>query len=196
MKKTLLVILLIPLLLLGAAFALESVARERAREEHIWLMETLLPGGKDFVLVPTDGEDDIIQSVHKSSAGYVIETETYGYTDSPITMMIAVDNAGDVIGLVVLDAHETPGLGGRILTDHQFLSQFLSRSGSFVIGNAENDAFSGATGDGSTASGDEISVDGITGATVSSKAVVRCVNAAVAYVTGADIDSSATTWGG
>ena len=37
---------------------------------------------------------------------------------------------------------------------------------------------------------------GITGATVTSKAVVRCVNSAVAYVTGADIESGATSWGG
>ena len=39
-------------------------------------------------------------------------------------------------------------------------------------------------------------IDAITGATVSSKAVTRAVNSAVAYVTGADTTSSATTWGG
>ena len=43
---------------------------------------------------------------------------------------------------------------------------------------------------------DEIAVDGITGATVTSKAVARCVNSAIGYVTGADATSSATTWGG
>ncbi len=195
MKKTLIVILIIPVLLFASAFALTGLAREQAQKEHIWLMETLLPGGKDFVRVPCEDADEVIRSVHQSSAGYVIETLTYGYTDTPITMMIAVDNDGKVMGLVVLDAHETPGLGGRILTDHRFLSQFLNKSGSFTVSTAGADAFSGATGDGST-TGEEIAVDGITGATVSSKAVVRSVNAAVAYVTGADIDSSATTWGG
>ena len=39
-------------------------------------------------------------------------------------------------------------------------------------------------------------VDAISGATVTSKAIVRSVNSASAYVTGADISSSATTWGG
>jgi Na+-translocating ferredoxin:NAD+ oxidoreductase RnfG subunit len=39
-------------------------------------------------------------------------------------------------------------------------------------------------------------VDAITGATVTSKAVVRSVNSAVAFVTGADTDSGATSWGG
>jgi len=39
-------------------------------------------------------------------------------------------------------------------------------------------------------------VDAITGATVTSKAVVRCVNSAVAFVTGADTVTEATSWGG
>ncbi|PWM07238.1 MAG: hypothetical protein DBX98_03060, partial [Clostridiales bacterium] len=39
-------------------------------------------------------------------------------------------------------------------------------------------------------------VDGIAGATVSSKAIARCVNSAVAYVTGADTQTGATSWGG
>ena len=55
------------------------------------------------------------------------------------------------------------------------------------------DAFSGATGE---TAADASEVDAITGATVTSKAVVRCVNSAVGYVTGADVSSSATEWGG
>ena len=39
-------------------------------------------------------------------------------------------------------------------------------------------------------------VDAMTGATVSSKAIARGVNSAVAFVTGADVSSSATEWGG
>ena len=39
-------------------------------------------------------------------------------------------------------------------------------------------------------------VDALTGATVTSKAVVRCINSAVAYVTGADATTAATSWGG
>ena len=82
----------------------------------------------------------------------------------------------------------------RTLMDADFLAQFLNKTGSFAIGTAGADAFSGATGQETT--GEEIYVDGITGATVTSKAVARCVNSAVAYVTGADVASSATTWGG
>ncbi len=194
MKKTIAVMLLIPVLLLAAAFGLDKLTRARAQEQHVWLMETLLPNGKDFVRLAYDGEDANIRSVHQSDAGFVIETATHGYADE-IVMFIGVDNSGTVTGLVAYDAHETLGLGSKILTDHLFLSQFLNKSGSFTIGTSGADSFSGATGE-SASSGEEIEIDGISGATVSSKAVARCVNSAVAYVTGADAGSSATEWGG
>ena len=193
MKKTLTVILIMAVTLFAAAFGLDSIARENAQKEHIWLMETLLPGGRDFKRVPYS-QDDIIKSVHQADAGFVIETATHGYA-SRIVMLIGVNNSGEVTGLVVCDAHETLGLGSKILTDHAFLAQFLDQNGSFAIGTPGADAFSGAT-DPTPDTGEQIYVDGISGATVSSKAVARCVNAAIAYVTGADIGSSATSWGG
>ena len=64
----------------------------------------------------------------------------------------------------------------------------------FAIGTPGADAFSGATGEETT--GEETYVDAITGATVTSKAIARCVNSAVGYVTGADVESGATSWGG
>ena len=103
---------------------------------------------------------------------------------------------GKVTGLVVREAHETVGLGNNALTDHEFLSQFLNSSGSFEIAVSGADAFSGATGTAEADSGESVQIDGITGATVTSKAIARSVNSAVGYVTGADAVSSATTWGG
>ena len=107
-------------------------------------------------------------------------------------MLIGVSNEGFVTGLVVSEAHETLGIGSNILTDHAFLAQFLNGTGSFTVATA--DAFSGATGE--TETEDAAAVDAISGATVSSKAVIRCVNSAIAYVTGADVSSGATSWGG
>ncbi len=190
MKKAFAVIAIIAVALFSVAFGLDQTAQKNAQSSHIWLLETLLPGGKDFVRIPYDGEDATIRSVHQCDAGFVIETATQGYADE-ITMYIGVDNRGTVTGLVAYDAHETPGLGNNILTDDVFLAQFLNQSGTFLIGKPGTDTSSGATGEGAS-SGDDIYVDGISGATVSSKAVARCVNSAIAYVTGADIDSSAT----
>jgi len=194
MKKLVITILVVAIVLFGTSFALRSTAEEKAQAEHLWLLQTLLPDSTDFVLEPNTGEDANIRSVHKADNGFVIETVTYGYADE-ITMFIGVNLEGKVTGLVVYDAHETYGLGSKALTDHVFLAQFLNQDGSFAVATSGADAFSGATGT-TEAAGEEIEVDAITGATVTSKAVARCVNSAVGYVTGADATSSATTWGG
>lgn len=194
MKKILIAITLSALVLFGASLGLNGIATNNAQEQHLWLMQTLLPGSEHFTVEPYTGEDANIISVHKGENGYIIETVTYGYAGE-IRMYVAVSNDGKVVGLVVREAHETYGLGSRILTDHEFLAQFLNKSGSFEVAAQGADAFSGATATAAT-EGETISVDAISGATVSSKAVVRCVNSAAAYVTGADITSSATTWGG
>lgn len=194
MKRILIAIVLAALILFGASLGLNNIAAKNAQEAHLWLMQTLLPGSEVFTVEPYSGEDANIRSVHRGENGFVIETVTYGYADN-ITMFIGVNNDGKVTGLVVEEAHETVGLGNNALTDHEFLSQFLNKSGSFAVSANEADAFTGATAATET-EGETIDVDAITGATVTSKAVVRCVNSAIAYVTGADAASSATTWGG
>lgn len=191
MKKLILVLLLCAVILFGTAFALNGTAAKNAQAEHLWLMQTVLPGSEQFTVEPYSGDDANIVSVHKAENGFVVETATYGYAGE-ISMLIGVTGEGYVTGLVVTEAHETLGLGSRILTDHEFLSQFLNGTGSFAVASA--DAFSGATGE--TGTDEAQNVDAISGATVSSKAVIRCVNSAIAYVTGADASSGATFWGG
>lgn len=160
--------------LFGLTFGLRGVAQSNAQKEHLTMMQTLLPGSETFTVEPYTGDDANIRRVHKSENGYVIETATQGYADQ-IIMMIGVSNDGKVKGLVVRDIHETCGLGNKALNDWQFLAQYLNTQGDAQVG--EN-------------------VDAITGATVTSKAITRCVNSAVAYVTGSDADSGATSWGG
>ena len=189
MKKGILMpigaIILSALVLFGAAFGLSGIAATNAQKAHLDMVKLLLPGSETFTVEPYSGEDANIVSVHKAENGFVIETRTYGYADN-ITMLIGVNHDGKVTGLVVQKMYETFGLGAQGLTDHVFLSQFLNKDGTFAV------ATTGAT----SSSGDEVSVDALTGATVTSKAIVRCVNSAVAYVTGADASSGATSWGG
>lgn len=194
MKKPIIAIVLAALILFAASLGLNGIAAKNAQAQHLELMRTLHPGSETFTVEPYAGEDANIRSVHKAENGFVIETVTHGYADE-ITMLIGVSSEGRVTGLVVREAHETVGLGNNVLTDHEFLAQFLNGSGSFAVAAKEADAFSGAT-ETAAAEGESNEVDAITGATVTSKAVVRCVNSAIAYVTGADASSSATTWGG
>jgi len=198
MKKSLLLtalaILLCAGVLLGVTLATRDVFFEKAEYWHLHDMQTILPGSETFVVEPYNGEDANIRSVHKSDVGYVIETVTYGYAGD-ITVLVGVNNEGKVTGLVVRDLSETVGLGANALWDTDFLAQFLNTSGGVSVGTpGEADAFSGATGEAETET--EVYVDAITGATVTSKAIARCVNSAAAYVTGADASSGATSWGG
>ena len=137
-------------------------------------MEAMLPGSKNFVLETYTGEDTNIHRVWKGETGYIVETVTYGYAGN-ITMLIGVCDEGNVTGLQIRDMEETYGLGAEVLTDWEFLAQFLRTEGDAEIGNG---------------------IDAISGATVTSKAVARSVNSAVAFVTGADVSSGATSWGG
>ena len=172
--QTLLIIVAAALVLLVLTFSLQGVATANAQREHLRLMKTLLPGSESFVVEPYSGDDATIHSVHKGETGFVIESVTQGYADG-ITMLIGVSSEGKVTGLVIKEMHETVGLGWNALTDWQFLSQFLNGEGDAEVGT---------------------NVDAITGATVTSKAIARSVNSAVAFVTGADTGSGATSWGG
>ena len=195
MKKMIVTILVVAVVLFGVSYAMLQTEAANAQEYHLRTMRTLLPGSENFTVIPYSGEDANIINVHRGETGYFVETVTRGYVDN-ITVCVGVSNEGKVTGILVEEAHETFGLGNKALTDHVFLAQFLNKSGSFTVDTGSADAFSGATGSATEETGEEIGVDAITGATVTSKAVVRCVNSAVAYVTGADAVSSATTWGG
>ena len=189
-----LAILISAAVLLGLSAGLSGVAAANAQEDHLKLLKMMSPGSENFTVEPYDGEDANIRSVHKGEKGFVIETVTYGYAGE-ITMFVGVSNEGKVTGLVVRDLSETYGLGREALTNVDFLKQFLNSAGAFEVATSGADAFSGATA-AAEPEGDTVAVDALTGATVTSKAVVRCINSAVAYVTGADAATAATSWGG
>lgn len=167
-------LLLAAALLLGVYNLTLGIRRENEQNELQKKMETLLPGSTTFQEENYTGEDANIACVYKGETGYVIGTVTAGYA-GPIHMLIGVNNDGYVTGLQVRQMEETFGLGGEALTDWEFLAQFLLTEGDAAVGE---------------------DIDAITGATVTSKAITRSVNSAVGFVTGSDVDSGATSWGG
>ena len=162
------------LILLALSAALAPLEAENTAAEREAIFQTLLPGGGPYVEEPYSGEDTNISTVYRGTTGYIVETVTAGYAGD-ITMLVAVDFQGTVVGAVVRDMEETFGLGRNALTDIDFLVQFVGTSGEAEVGGG---------------------VDAITGATVTSRAVARGVSSACAYVTGADVSTSATEWGG
>jgi electron transport complex protein RnfG len=98
--------------------------------------------------------------------GYAIENNGPGFQDT-IRLLYGYDRARNrVIGLEILESRETPGLGDKIYKDARFAANFrdLAVEPEIVVVKG------GRTADNE--------VDAITGATISSKAVVRIINAA------------------
>lgn len=184
-------ILLMAAILFCVSSGLSDVRAKNIQDEHVYMMKTLLPGSENFVIEPYTGDDANVRSVHRAENGFVVETATYGYAGE-ISMMIGVSNEGTVTGLVIRDMSETLGLGRNAPTDADFLAQFLNTSGGVTVAVGA-DAVSSATEETTET---EVTVDAVTGATVTSKAIARSVNSAVAVVTGADAASAATSWGG
>lgn len=217
MKKDLLTPILSPIItilaaavvLLAANFGLKGVEAKNASNQRLYLMQTVLPGSYVFTEEAYTGEDANIVSVHKGDTGYVVEATTYSY-GGYLTMLVGVDNSGKVNGVVITDMNDTQGIGTRALNDVPFLAQFIWKDGNFVVETASShseetaadgtveestDAVTSATSGATTVvaeDGSSNDVDGISGATVTSKAVVRCINSAVNFVTGADVDATST----
>lgn len=88
--------------------------------------------------------------------GYAASVSTMGF-GGEIELMVGVTAEGTVKGIKVVSHSETPGLGSRV-DDEGYLSQYAGLGGNLSIGS---------------------DVDAITGSTISSKAVLRGVNAAL-----------------
>ena len=171
----LLAIVIAAVVLFGGKTVLSGIAEKNEEIARNKIMCALLPGSTSFAPEEFDAsENTAIKSVYKAENGYVIESTAYGY-NGDIVLMVGVSKEGTVTGVTVKDLQETRGLGAGALTNVPFLAQFLLTEGDAEVGT---------------------NVDALTGATVTSKAVTKAVNAAVGYVTGADTSSAATEWGG
>lgn len=173
LARPVLVLLVSAVFLLVTSYALASLEKKNRIEEEGFTLSYLLMDSSSFSEQAYDGEDENISRVFKGETGYVVETIVPGYVED-IVLWIGVKNEGYVTGITIRDMDETLALGRNALQDVDFLMQFLRSEGSETVGET---------------------VDSITGATVTSKAIAKAVNSAVAFVTGADITSSATEWG-
>lgn len=127
----------------------------------------VLPGGYEEELSEFPDETGLVSKVYKGANGYAVEVTPVGF-DNTITMMVGVGTDGKVLGISVISHTETAGLGavaaGKGEKSETFREQFVGQSGSVAV------------------SKDGGSIDAITGATVTSRAVCDGVNAALACV--------------
>ncbi|MBM4345446.1 MAG: FMN-binding protein [Deltaproteobacteria bacterium] len=101
--------------------------------------------------------------------GFAIPAEGPGFMDTIRLLYGYVPGKGTVIGMEVLDSRETPGLGDKIIKDADFVGNFKQLdSKPEIVGKKK----------GTKSKPNEI--DFITGATISSKAVVKILNGSTA----------------
>lgn len=153
-------------LLAGVNSITAPLIAQHTAEKTQQAIEAVLPGGGDPVDSFTDSTG-LVSKVYASDTGYAVEVTPGGF-DNTITMMVGIDKAGNVLGIDIIDHSETPSLGAVADADTEkgeaFRSQFAGVSGSVAV-----------TKDGG-------SIDALTSATVTSRAVCTGVNAALACV--------------
>ena len=132
-------------------------------------ISAVLPGGFDTEIADYADATGIVSKVYQGANGYAVEVGPGGF-DNTITMMVGIDNEGKVLGISVVNHTETAGLGAVADADTPkgiaFREQFMGASGSVSV-----------TKDGGT-------MDAITGATITSRAICVGVNAALDCVAG------------
>ena len=119
----------------------------------------------DFA-TPADKNQPVVSGVYQATldgaeAGYCVEVNPKGFGGA-LKMIVGINADGTVAGIKVTEASETPGLGAKAQSDKNWIAQFA-----------------GQPADGSLAvSKDGGTINAITGATITSRAVTLGVNTA------------------
>lgn len=127
--------------------------------------QSVLPGADTFTKI--EGFDEEILNLGgvdayraDNGAGIVVTVSSKGF-GGQMELIVGYNPEGTVTGVQVLSASETPGVGSNALTE-EYLSQYINLTGQA--------SFDGAEG--------ENQVDAVSGATVTSKAVLKGMNTA------------------
>ena len=154
------VILVAALIIFGANAALAGTAEANEQAKFDEILGYMLPGGGEYVEEEYTGSNSSITGVYRGDDGVVVEMLVGGFAND-IHMLVGVHNDGTVTGVSILDSHETYGLGQEAKSDWDFLIATLNSQGDLAVNN---------------------NIDSITGATITSSAVVSAINAASDFV--------------
>ena len=151
------------------AAAIQEVLKAPARYDTLYLHDGKLVKG-----LPAGADAKKTEKIFLgydaagNRVGFAMSAIGVGFQD-PMTVMFGYDAAKrQVIAMRVIANKETPGLGDKIVKDTGFVAEF-SPVGAPIEGVKKDRA---------TGAADEVAM--ITGATVSSRAVIRIINDAVA----------------
>ena len=126
-------------------------------------LAVVLPEAGSLQKMELTGDTGIVSEVYTDGESYAVKVLPSGF-DGTITMMVGISE-GKVTGISVISHTETPGLGAVAAAQNAkgeaFRGQFVGQEGTLAVGNQ---------------------IDAMSGATITSNAVVTGVNAATEYV--------------
>ena len=163
MKKLLIpiaVIVVCAVVLFALSAALGGTAEAKEQAELDQIISQVIPGGAPYEPEEYDGSNANIKAVYRNDYGVAVDLTVSGFADD-IRLLVGVLNDGTVYSVSVLDAHDTFGLGQVAKNDWDFLGSLLGGQGGLTTAD----------------------IDVITGATITSNAVMNAVNAASDFVT-------------
>ena len=144
--------------------AIEEVLKQPDRYDTLYVVDGALAAELPAGAEPRRYEQVYLGYRGAARIGFAVTGAEPGFQDE-VRLIFGYDPATRaVIGMKVLESKETPGLGDKIEKDSHFVAQF-GRVAVPLVGVK--------TGRGR---GDSAEVDMITGATISSRAVIRIIN--------------------
>ncbi len=161
-SKPVIVLLVICLVISAALAGVNMITREpiaRAQEQaRLDALETVMPGCEyEEKGHPNPEWSYTLAKKDGEIKGYIFETSAKGYGGECV-VMTAVDPDGKIINVAMIDiSSETVGLGQNA-NNENFKAQFKDKSGELSVGK---------------------DIDALTGATITSRAVVDAVNEAL-----------------
>lgn len=163
---TLLSICAIVALMLGIVNTLTEPVIRKMQEEKTKAAMAQVLAADEYEEIATSAEN--VSAIYKAvtggeTVGYVAEVTTNGFGGA-INMVVGVDVNGIVTGVAVTKDTETANLGTKVTRSQSVLDRFIGLGGTITVNSGAN------------------RFDGVTGATVSSKAVAAGVNTALAAI--------------
>ncbi len=156
-------------LILAGVFTIANPLRDQQRSKDFQLsLQELIPSATSFQHVSANSSVFYkALGPNKTLKGYIIPVSAKGYS-STIEMIVAIDSKKVIQGFKILSQQETPGLGTRICEIRSgdkkpwFQVQFIGKKPGELMLKKEKGT-----------------IDAITGATISSKAVTNALHKAL-----------------
>jgi electron transport complex protein RnfG len=150
--------------LAGVDYGLRDRIAENSRQRLEKAVLEVVPGGTVSEPVEVSGVQLYrVRDDSEAVCGWGMTAEGRGFQDRIRLMLGLSHDGGRVTGLTVLESNETPGLGDRI-QQPEFRSQFVGKSTEHPFARSRPGVSADAP------------VDAITGATISSDAVIDAIN--------------------